>query len=121
MVSYCRDLYVEVFHFTSVIATVPTGYPQSFSVMSTSSRSALLTWDPPNAADRNGIIIEYTINVSAVETGERFHFMSTTMSITITYLRPYTTYLYIIAASTSVGIGPFSTVFTVVTPEDGKS
>ena len=88
-------------------------------MQSTSSRSALLTWDPPNAADQNGIILEYTVNVSAVETGEEFQLTSTTTSITVTTLRPYTTYLCIIAASTTVGIGPFSTVFTIVTPEDG--
>lgn len=62
----------------------------------------------------------FTINVSAVETGEDFQLTSTTTSITVTSLRPYTTYRCIIAASTSVGIGPFSTVFTLVTPEDGE-
>ena len=98
----------------------PSGYPQSFSVMPTTTRSALLQWDPPNAADRNGIVTEYTINVSAVETGEEFQLISTNTLLTVTNLRPYTTYQCIIAASTSVGIGPFSTVVTVITPEDGK-
>jgi receptor-type tyrosine-protein phosphatase Q len=97
---------------------VPSGYPQSFSAIATSSRSAVLTWDPPNAEERNGIVVEYIINVSAVETGENFQLTSTTTSITVASLRPYTTYRCIIAASTSVGIGPFSTVFTLVTPED---
>ena len=66
-------------------------------------------------------MVEYTINVSAVETGEEFQLTSPTTSLTVTSLRPFTTYRCIIAASTSVGIGPFSTVFTLVTPEDGKS
>ena len=99
---------------------MPTGYPQSFSVSATSSRSALLTWDPPEAPERNGIVLEYTINVSAVETGEEFQLTSVTTSITVTSLRPYTTYQCVISASTSVGMGPFSTLFTVRTPEDGK-
>lgn len=34
-------------------------------------------------------------------------------------LRPFTTYYYIIAASTAIGRGPFSTVFTLLMPEDG--
>jgi hypothetical protein len=97
---------------------VPSGYPQSFSASATSSRSATLMWDPPNPEDRNGIVIEYTINVSAVETGEMFQLTSATTSLTVTLLRPFTTYRCLIAASTSVGIGPFSTVFTLVTPED---
>ena len=88
---------------------------------STSSRSAVLTWDPPNAEDQNGVIVEYTINVTAVETGEEFQFTSNTTIFTVTTLRPFTTYLCTIAASTSIGLGPFSTVFTLRTPEDGES
>ena len=65
--------------------------------------------------------MEYTINVSAVETREEFQLTSRTTSITVTTLRPYTTYRCIIAASTSVGMGPFSTVVTILTPEDGKT
>ena len=105
----------------SVSLAVPSGYPQAFMAQSTSSRSAVLTWDPPNAEDQNGVIVEYTINVTAVETGEEFQFTSNTTIFTITTLRPFTTYLCTIAASTSIGLGPFSTVFTLRTPEDGES
>ena len=87
---------------------------------SSSSRSAVLTWDPPNDEDQNGVIVEYTINVTAVETGEEFQFTSNITMLTVTTLRPFTTYLCTIAASTSVGLGPFSTVFTLRTPEDGE-
>ena len=59
--------------------------------------------------------------MSAVETGEEFQLTSRNTSITVTTLRPYTTYQCIIAASTSVGIGPFSTIVTILTPEDGKT
>ena len=114
-------IYIKHGHCMSNLSPiVPSGYPQSFSVIPATSRSALLQWNPPNAADRNGILTEYTINVSAVETGEDFQLISTNTSLIVTYLRPYTTYQCIIAASTSVGIGPFSTVVTVITPEDGK-
>lgn len=58
--------------------------------------------------------------MSAVETGEEFQLTSNTTSVNVTTLRPYTTYHCIIAASTSVGIGPFSTLVTLLTPEDGK-
>ena len=114
-------IYIKHGHCMSNLSPiVPSGYPQSLSVMPTTSRSALLQWEPPNEADRNGIVTEYIINVSAVETGEDFQLISTNTSLTVTHLRPYTTYQCIIAASTSVGIGPFSTVVTVITPEDGK-
>ena len=48
-----------------------------------------------------------------------FQLTSTTTSLTVSTLQPFTTYFCIIAASTSVGMGPFSTVVTLQTPEDG--
>ena len=35
-------------------------------------------------------------------------------------LRPFSSYTFRVAASTIIGIGPFSTNVTVTTPEDGK-
>ena len=81
----------------------------------------MFSWSPLHESDRNGIITEYTIGISAVETEEeiQLHLNSTTTSVTVTTLRPYTTYLCIIAASTSVGMGPFSTILSILTLEDG--
>ena len=103
-----------------LLTTAPGGYPQNFNAVSSTSRSADITWEPPSEEDRNGIIINYTINVTAASTGQTFQLRSTTTSITVTSLKPYTTYFCIIAASTSVGVGPPSTVFTLNTPEDGE-
>ena len=86
----------------------------------TSSTSAYLTWNPPSYEEQNGVIIQYVINVTVQETGERFQLTSTTTSLEVTNLRPYRTYVCIIAAATSVGLGPFSISVTVETPEDGK-
>ena len=107
--------------YSCFLPTVPSGYPQNFSVSSESSHSALFIWTPPHESDRNGIITEYTINISAVETGEELQLQlnSSTTSVTVTTLTPYTTHFCIIAASTSVGIGPFSTIISFLTPEDG--
>ena len=70
-------------------------------------------------AQQNGIIILYTINVTVADSGEMFQLTSTTTSLTVSTLQPFTTYFCSIAASTSVGMGPFSTVITLQTPEDG--
>ena len=70
--------------------------------------------------DRNGIIVRYIINVTVVETGQMFQLVSTTTTLTINTLSPYRTYVCIIAAVTSVGIGPFSTQINFTSPEDGK-
>lgn len=100
---------------------MPTGYPQDFTGSATSSRSVTLTWDPPNPEDVNGVVVQYIINVTAVETSELFQLTSNTTTLRVTSLRPFTTFRCIIAAQTTAGTGPFSTVFTIVTPEDGET
>ena len=99
---------------------VPAGSPLNFESNVTSSTSAYLTWSPPNYEEQNGVIIMYVINVTVQETGEHFQLTSNTTSLEVTNLKPYRTYVCIIAAATSVGLGPFNISVTVKTPEDGK-
>jgi len=89
--------------------------------MPTDSRSVVLTWDPPPPEDQNGPIVGYVINVTVIETGEMFQLTSSTNTLSVASLKPFTHYVCIIAARTSVGLGPFSTTVTVMTPEDGKT
>ena len=90
-----------------------------FNGTAQSSDSIILVWEPPSPEDQNGLIVGYTINVTDLETGERYQHLSTSTNITIGSLTPFTTYICIIAARTNIGIGPFSTVVTVQTLEDG--
>ena len=99
--------------------TVPSGPPLMFNAMAQSSESIILVWEPPSPEDQNGLIVGYTINITDLETGERYQCLSTSTNITIGSLTPFTTYICIIAARTNIGIGPFSTVVTVQTLEDG--
>ena len=69
-------------------------------------------------SDQNGAITEYTVRWSLV-TGEQDEYTTTNTNITVTDLSPYTTYVWTIAASTSVGIGPYSTAINILMPEDG--
>ena len=85
------------------------------------SRSVTFSWDPPPSDQHNGIIIEYFINITVANSGETFQESTTEHSLSIYTLQPFTTYFCIIAASTSAGIGPYSTVFTLQTPQDGRS
>ncbi len=80
----------------------------------------MLTWDPPPYQDQNGVIISYDIDVTVIETGETFVITSNDTLLSVTGLRPYRSYICTIAASTSVGLGPYSASITVETPEDGK-
>ena len=105
--------------FVMIIIVEPTSSPKDFSVTVTSPYSAVLTWAPPLPDQQNGIIIGYIINVTILETNETFLLFSNTTSLTVNGLRPFRSYMCIIAAQTSVGTGPYSAVFTVITPQDG--
>ena len=83
--------------------------------------SAVLTWDPLPAGDQNGVVTGYVINVTVIETGKTFLLFSNTTSLTVNSLSPFRTFVCIIAAQTSAGTGPFGPIFTVITPQDGKS
>ena len=100
------------------MTTVPVAPPENFEASDVTSTSAVLSWDPPPPDSLNGEIIQYVINVTVQETGERFQLTSVTNSLTVTVLSPFRTFVCIIAAATSVGLGPFSVSFTVVTPQD---
>ena len=104
-----------IFVFT---LSVPAGYPQNGSATVISTRSVHVTWSSILPRERNGIITGYVINVTAVERGERLQLQSQYNNITINAY-PYTTYEFIIAATTVVGRGPFSTVISARTPPDG--
>ena len=82
------------------------------------SRTLSLAWEEPQEEDRNGIIRQYHINVTEVNTRRQFQVVSTTTSISISSLHPDYTYQWTVAAFT-IGLGPFSISETISTPEDG--
>lgn len=89
-------------------------------MLATSSRTATLSWDPPVPSLRNGEITSYTVNVSVVESEEMLQYTSLSADLELSSLRPYHTYMFMIAASTIAGEGPFSMVVTIRMPEDGN-
>ena len=100
---------------------VPSGYPQNFTGLATTPRSAVLTWEPPPEDQQNGIIVEYTVDISVANTGQIFQLHTSATSLTLSTLLPYRTYFFLIRAATVVGQGPPSTtMLQLTTPEDGK-
>ena len=101
---------------------VPSGFPQMFNGIIQSSSSVTFNWSAPLATEQNGLIVSYTINIT--ETGSGLTIQRTVPNtqtiISISSLFPFTSYDCSIAASTFIGIGPFSTILTVNTPEDSK-
>ena len=115
-----NDSVVIVAHYSNLmLISAPSGIPQNFTVLATSSRTAFLSWDPPDLPQRNGEITFYTVNISVVESEEMLQFISSSTDLELSSLRPYHTYLYIVAASTIAGEGPFSEMVTIRMPEDG--
>ena len=93
----------------------------SISSNGITSTSAVISWGPPPYEDQNGVIISYTISVSVLETGESFTYTTSDPTLELTGLKIYTTYIIQVAASTSVGQGPFTQEFNITTLEEGNS
>ena len=83
------------------------------------SSTIQLSWFAPDKDDHNGIIREYRVNVTEIETGQQVQRAVTTTSVVIATLHPFYTYSWTVAAVT-VDEGPYSPTSTVTTPEDGN-
>lgn len=89
--------------------------------MAESSTSVTLSWEPPPLENQNGVIIGYIIRITSANSGESQELQSTTATITISSLQPFTTYIIVVTAETSAGTGPYSSELMVTTQEDGKA
>ena len=117
---YVFDFLLVCFCLMCVCIAAPSDFPRNFSVSVVTSHSLFLVWNPPPPEDQNGVIIRYRVNITVLSTREMYQLLSVNASITVLALRPYTSYIFNIAAETSVGVGPFSGANTVMTATDGK-
>ena len=78
-----------------------------------------ITWDPPTAANQNGIIQTYIISITVLESGENIRLMSNGTQINLELLHPYYTYSIVISAVT-IGPGSPSSAYNVITDEEGN-
>ena len=72
------------------------------------------------AADRNGPITGYFVNVTNVDNGITIQFFTSSTNLIVDSLEPFTVYTITIAAQTAVGAGPYSIGLSTITMEDGK-
>ena len=96
----------------------PSAAPNITSVNVTST-SLELQWDELPVPERNGEILGYIIWFQHPRTGINATQNTSTISILLMDLKPYTIYEYAIAAYTSVGPGPFG-FYQEQTDEDSK-
>ena len=97
--------------------TAPDSHPSITTGRALNSTHIYLMWELPE--DPNGDIREYRVNVTEEETGRMLQLITSTTNITIGSLHPYHTYNCTVSAVT-ISPGPFSTVITVRTDEDGR-
>ena len=102
----------------AISETAPAGAPLNPTTTVIDSRTLSFTWEEPLEGLRNGIIRQYQINVTEVNTGRQFQVVSSTTSISVSSLHPYYTYWWAVSAFT-IGGGPFSQSQMITTPEDG--
>lgn len=68
---------------------------------------------------RNGIVREYKVNITEVETDREIVLYSMDSPLTVSTLHPFYTYVCRVSAFT-VEYGPYSEEFLIVTPQDGE-
>ena len=84
-----------------------------------SSRYFYLSWDPPPQSEQNGEIVGYNVSVTTFNTRAQTTIFTPINNTEIVSLRPFTTYLYAVAAITAAGIGPYSVSSILTTDEAG--
>ena len=90
------------------------------TIVAINSSSVKVSWEPPQADLRNGIIVDNIVRVTGVDTEEMFVLNTgeDTGVIVVTNLHPFYTYTYSIA-SVTIGIGPFSPAVPFQMPQEG--
>ena len=101
-----------------VFSTAPSSPPIGVAGMALSSSSIFISWQLPPIEQQNGIIREYHINVTEVETGDEFSLVSYYLNAIVGSLHPYYRYNITITAVT-IAPGPPSPSFVVQTNESG--
>ncbi len=85
------------------------------------SRTLRIEWSPPPLLLRNGVIIDYVVNISEIETGTTLQFATGgALEVTIPGLHPFYSYAFVATALTEIGHGPHSPSVSIRMPEDGK-
>ena len=78
----------------------------------------MLSWDPPQRENVNGIIQRYTVSIREHETASNTTIITNNTGLNLTSLHPYYVYSVTVAAET-VAIGPFSSPVVIQMPESG--
>ncbi|XP_010861097.1 PREDICTED: LOW QUALITY PROTEIN: receptor-type tyrosine-protein phosphatase F [Bison bison bison] len=87
---------------------VPSGFPQNLRVIGLTTSTTELIWDPPVLAERNGRITNYTVVYRDINSQQELQNVTADTHLTLSGLKPDTTYDIKVRARTSKGAGPLS-------------
>ena len=120
LVPYCINLSRTLFVLrTLFLPPAPSSEPRNVIVANVTSTSIHFSWQPPLSEDQNGVITGYTLNVTSLETGETEELFTESTAYMLGSVNPHTLYAATVAAQTNAGRGPFSSLISVQTLEDG--
>ena len=90
---------------------VPRAAPTIRGIVSPSSTSLLLSWNPPPPETRNGILNRYIISYRASQGNRTDKSVAAhNTNVTLRGLQIFTEYTVYVAASTKAGVGPANSV-----------
>ena len=100
----------------------PSAPPKNLKLNDTTSTSLLVKWSEVPAADRNGIIISYTVSYQAIGSllVENTTVYAPTREVNLTGLIKNMNYSVSVLASTDKGDGDYSDPEFFVTSQDGE-
>ena len=88
------------------------------------SRTLNITWKFPIADDQNGVIVSHTILLEDRDDVNGYAIVQENdteeLGIVLEELLPFHIYYVRVAASTQVGLGPYTTRVLIEMPEDGR-
>ena len=126
---YCLESQLPAFFSQGVdlkgcptfFSAAPAGPPQDVMALTQSPTSILITWSPPLALDRNGIITRYIVKYNLSSDVEaNISTLDNSTQIVVTNLKKYSSYYFTVQAENKIGVGPSSVAVVNTTLEDGK-
>ncbi len=103
-----------------MVNAAPSGPPQNAIVFNITARSVVISYSPPLAQERNGVVIQYKVELTNLDLGTRNQIETAGLQLLVQSLRPYTVYEITVTGRTAIGYGPFSEQQTFRTLESGK-
>ncbi len=98
---------------------VPTAPPVNIIVMPETPRVLYAGWQPPPFVEQNGVLRNYTVTVRNEDLLIIVQKQTDQLEIYVDELRPFHLYYISVAASTRIGIGPYTREILIEMPEDG--